>query len=113
MSDSSKCNCGFVLDILGAQNRIAITDPVYPVYVDTNVMAGHTGPARGDGSYEGLVYLACTAANGFVPRPPNERVDLIYLCFPNNPTGAVASREHLAAWVQYARTHDAIIPFDA
>src|SRR4051812_3815583 len=113
VSDGSKCDCGFILDILGTQNRIAITDPVYPVYVDTNVMAGHTGPARRDGSYEGIVYLPCTAANGFVPQPPNERVDLVYLCFPNNPTGAVASREELTNWVQYARTHDAIILFDA
>jgi LL-diaminopimelate aminotransferase len=113
VSDGSKCDCGYILDILGSQNRIAITDPVYPVYVDTNVMAGHSGPARRDGSYEGIVYLPCTAANRFVPRPPNDRVDLVYLCFPNNPTGAVASREELTSWVQYARTHDAIILFDA
>jgi LL-diaminopimelate aminotransferase len=113
VSDGSKCDCGFILDILGAQNRIAITDPVYPVYVDTNVMAGHTGPARADGSYEGLVYLPCTAENNFVPQPPNERVDLVYLCFPNNPTGAVASRTELSRWVSYAREHESIILFDA
>ena len=113
VSDGSKCDCGFILDIFGSNNRIAITDPVYPVYVDTNVMAGHTGPARPDGSYEGIVYLPCTAANQFVPKPPNESVDLVYLCFPNNPTGAVASREQLSEWVRYGRENDAIILYDA
>src|SRR3982751_5057906 len=113
VSDGSKCDCGYILDILGHQNRIAITDPVYPVYVDTNVMAGHTGPANPDGRYEGIVYLPCTAENKFVPEPPNERVDLVYLCFPNNPTGAVATREQLARWIDYARQHDALILFDA
>jgi LL-diaminopimelate aminotransferase len=113
LSDGSKCDCGFILDIFGSQNKIAITDPVYPVYVDTNVMAGHTGPARSDGSFEGIVYLPCTATNEFVPKPPNEKVDLVYLCFPNNPTGAVASRTQLTEWVRYARDSDAIILFDA
>jgi LL-diaminopimelate aminotransferase len=113
VSDGSKCDCGYILDILGDQNKIAITDPVYPVYVDTNVMAGHTGPAKKDGNYEGLLYLPCTAENNFVPEPPNEHVDLVYLCFPNNPTGAVASREQLAAWVAYAREHETILLFDA
>ena len=113
VSDGSKCDCGFILDILGDQNKIAITDPVYPVYVDTNVMAGHTGPVTADGRYEGIVYLACTAENGFVPEPPREHVDLVYLCFPNNPTGAVASREKLEHWVAYAREHDALLLFDA
>lgn len=113
LSDGSKCDCGFILDILGDQNKIAIPDPVYPVYVDTNVMAGHTGPAKSDGSYEGIVYLPCRAENNFVPEPPNEHVDVGYLCFPNNPTGAVASREHLTRWVEYAREHDAILLFDA
>jgi LL-diaminopimelate aminotransferase len=113
LSDGSKCDCGHILDIFGTQNRIAITDPVYPVYVDTNVMAGHTGTARADGSYEGIVYLPCTAANDFVPEPPDEQADLVYLCFPNNPTGAVASRSQLTDWVGYARKHQAIILFDA
>jgi len=113
LSDGSKCDCGYILDILGSNNRIAITDPVYPVYVDTNVMAGHTGAPRKDGSYEGIVYLPCTEPNGFVPKPPKEKVDLVYLCFPNNPTGAVASREQLTEWVGYARDNDAIILFDA
>src|SRR2546421_10111531 len=113
LSDGSKCDCGHILDILGGQNKIAITDPVYPVYVDTNVMAGHTGPARADGGYEGIVYLPCTAANDFVPEPPDTVVDVIYLCFPNNPTGAVASHEQLAQWVRYARENDAIILYDA
>ncbi len=113
VSDGSKCDCGYILDILGDQNKVAITDPVYPVYVDTNVMTGHTGPARKDGSYEGIVYLPCTAENNFVPEPPKEHVDLVYLCFPNNPTGAVATRDQLARWIEYARQHDALILFDA
>ena len=113
VSDGSKCDCGYILDILGDQNKVAITDPVYPVYVDTNVMAGHTGPAKKDGSYEGIVYLPCTAENNFVPQPPKEHVDLVYLCFPNNPTGTVASREQLVGWVEYAREHEALLLFDA
>src|SRR5213595_1227304 len=113
VSDGSKCDCGYILDILGDQNKVAITDPVYPVYVDTNVMAGHTGAARKDGSYDGTVYLPCTAENNFVPEPPKEHVDLVYLCFPNNPTGAVASRAQLARWVYYAHEHDALLLFDA
>ena len=113
VSDGSKCDCGYVLDILGDQNKIAVPDPVYPVYVDTNVMTGHSGLARKDGSYEGILYLACTAENGFVPDPPSEHADLIYLCFPNNPTGAVASREQLSRWVDYAREHEALLLFDA
>src|SRR5688572_21615043 len=99
VSDGSKCDCGNILDIFGNQNRIAVMDPVYPVYVDTNVMAGHTGPPRETGSYSGLIYLPCTAENGFVPEVPTEKVDLIYLCYPNNPTGATATREQLTAWV--------------
>src|SRR5499427_9393535 len=104
---------GYGLDILGDQNKVAVPDPVYPVYVDTNVMAGHTGQGRKDGSYEGIVYLPCTAENEFVPDPPTEHADLIYLCFPNNPTGAVASREQLSRWVDYARKHEALLLFDA
>ena len=113
VSDGSKCDCGNILDIFGGQNRVAITDPVYPVYVDTNVMAGRTGEADASGTYEGLVYLKCTAENGFVAAPPEEHVDVIYLCFPNNPTGAVASRAQLEAWVAYARANRAVILFDA
>jgi len=113
VSDGSKCDCGNILDIFGHQNRIAVMDPVYPVYVDTNVMAGHTGEADSTGSYSGLVYLACNAGNHFVPGIPDERVDLVYLCYPNNPTGAVATHDQLAAWVNYALASDAIILFDA
>src|SRR5438093_3847090 len=113
ISDGSKNDCGYVLDILGDQNKVAVPDPVYPVYVDTNVMAGHSGPARKDGSYEGIFYLPCTAENGFVPEPPVEHADLVYLCFPNNPTGAVASREQLSRWVDYGRKHEALLLFDA
>ena len=113
ISEGSKSDCGYILDVLGAQNKIAIPDPVYPVYVDTNVMAGHTGGANETGRYEGITYLPCRAENGFVPEPPAEPVDVIYLCFPNNPTGAVATRAQLTRWVDYAREHEAIILFDA
>src|SRR4026208_1214479 len=113
LSDGARCDCGHILDILGEQNKIAITDPVYPVYVDTNVMAGHTGPVRDGGRYEGITYLPCGPGNGFVPQPPNEPVDIVYLCFPNNPTGGVATREQLTRWVEYAREHKALILFDA
>ncbi|MEN9202183.1 MAG: LL-diaminopimelate aminotransferase [Thermostichus sp. DG_1_6_bins_120] len=113
VSDGSKCDCGNILDILGHDNIIAVTDPVYPVYVDTNVMAGHTGPANDRGEYEGLVYLPITADNQFTADLPEQKVDVVYLCFPNNPTGAVATQEHLQAWVDYARAHGALILFDA
>ena len=113
VSDGSKCDCGNILDVLGARNRIAMMDPVYPVYVDTNVMAGHTGPADDSGAYEGLNYLPCMPENGFVPDLPRERADIIYLCYPNNPTGAVATRDQLSGWVKYALAHESIILFDA
>jgi LL-diaminopimelate aminotransferase len=113
ISDGSKCDTGNILDIFGKGNVIAITDPVYPVYVDTNVMAGNTGDADEKGSYAGLLYLECNAENGFVAAVPKEKADIIYLCFPNNPTGAVATRAQLEAWVAYAKANDAIILFDA
>jgi LL-diaminopimelate aminotransferase len=113
VSDGSKCDSSNILDILGAGNRIAVTDPVYPVYVDSNVMAGRTGDADGSGQYGGLTYLPITADNGFVAPLPEGKVDLIYLCFPNNPTGAVATREQLKQWVDYALAHNALILFDA
>ncbi|MDR3424467.1 MAG: LL-diaminopimelate aminotransferase [Alphaproteobacteria bacterium] len=102
ISDGSKCDCANFLDILGAGNRILMPDPVYPVYADTNIMAGNA-----------ISFSQATAENGFVPAPPDAPADLIYLCFPNNPTGAVATKEQLAAWVAYAHRHDAIILFDA
>lgn len=113
VSDGSKCDCANILDVLGHENRIAVMDPVYPVYVDTNVMAGHTGAASDAGFYEGLVYLPCTAENGFMPDVPTGKVDLVYLCSPNNPTGAVATRERLEKWVAYALANDAILLYDA
>jgi LL-diaminopimelate aminotransferase len=113
VSDGSKCDSGNILDIFGDGNTIAITDPVYPVYVDTNVMAGHTGPAGDSGAYAGLVYLKCGPENGFVPEVPTQKVDLIYLCYPNNPTGAVATRAQLEAWVAYALQHGSILLYDA
>jgi len=113
ISDGSKCDCGNILDIFGHDNTIAVTDPVYPVYVDTNVMAGNTGDANEKGEYGGLVYLPVTAENNFTAEIPSQKVDLIYLCFPNNPTGATATREHLQAWVNYAKANGSIIFFDA
>ncbi|NEQ33999.1 MAG: LL-diaminopimelate aminotransferase, partial [Leptolyngbya sp. SIO4C5] len=113
VSDGAKCDTGNILDIFGKDNKIAVTDPVYPVYVDTNVMAGHTGAANGSGEYDGLIYLSMTADNHFSPEVPSEKVDLVYLCFPNNPTGATATKAELQKWVDYARAHDSIIFFDA
>ena len=113
VSDGSKCDCGNIQEIFATDGlRLAIPDPVYPVYVDTNVMAGRTGPNL-EGRYAGITYLECTPANGYVPAIPDGATDLIYLCFPNNPTGAVATREQLVAWVAYAKAHKAIILFDS
>ncbi len=113
VSDGTKCDTGNILDILGAKNVIAVTDPVYPVYVDTNVMAGNTGDADARGAYAGLVYLEGNEANGFTPAPPKQHVDVVYLCSPNNPTGAVMTRAQLEAWVAYARANGTLILFDA
>ncbi len=112
VSDGSKCDSGNMQELFAVDNVVAVTDPVYPVYVDTNVMAGRTGAAEG-GRYAGLVYLPTTAENGFDPPLPDRKVDLIYLCSPNNPTGAVLSRASLTRWVDYARKNEAIILFDA
>ena len=112
ISDGAKCDTGNIQELFADDIVIAVPDPVYPVYVDTNVMAGRTGDCV-DGRYERLVYLDCTEANGFVPSPPSNHVDLIYLCFPNNPTGATATKQQLKAWVDYARQEKALILFDA
>ncbi len=112
VSDGAKCDTANIQEIFGPKIKIAMPDPVYPVYVDTNVMAGRTGRFRG-GRYGGLTYLPCTAENGYVPDLPAEPVDLIYLCFPNNPTGSTATREQLTRWVEYARANRALILFDA
>jgi LL-diaminopimelate aminotransferase len=113
VSDGSKCDSGNIGEIFASSARVAIPDPVYPVYVDTNVMAGRTGPPDASGRYAGLVYLPCSEANGFAPEPPAAAVDLVYLCFPNNPTGAVATREQLARWVRWARENGAVLLYDA
>ena len=113
VSDGSKCDTGNIQEIFSLDAIVAVTDPVYPVYVDTNVMAGRTGTANASGRYEGLVYMPATAENGFNPAIPEERVDLIYLCSPNNPTGAVLSREALEKWVDYARANESIVLFDS
>jgi LL-diaminopimelate aminotransferase len=114
VSDGSKCDTGNFQEIFGLDNVIAVTDPVYPVYVDTNVMAGRTGNyEQAKGHYQKIIYMPCTAANNFVPAFPSESVDMIYLCYPNNPTGAVATKEVLNKWVDYAKQHRALILFDA
>ncbi|ACH41042.1 L,L-diaminopimelate aminotransferase [Citrifermentans bemidjiense Bem] len=113
ISDGSKCDCANILDIFALDNTVAIGDPVYPVYNDTNVMIGRTGDADDKGYYKGLVYMPCTEENGFFPAYPKEKVDMIYLCFPNNPTGAVATKAQLKGWVDYALANDSIILFDA
>jgi LL-diaminopimelate aminotransferase len=113
ISDGAKCDTGNIQEIFGLDNVIAVTDPVYPVYVDTNVMAGRTGNSDANGRYAGIVYLPCTAKNNFVPSLPKEKVDIVYLCYPNNPTGAVATKEQLKVWVDYARQNKVLILFDA
>ncbi len=113
ISDGAKCDTANIQEIFGLENTVAVADPVYPVYVDTNVMAGRTGPSDENGRYGKIVYMPCTAENDFSPELPTQQVDLIYLCFPNNPTGAVVSKETLARWVEYAREHKAVILFDA
>ena len=113
LSDGAKCDSANLQEIFGLDNVVALTDPVYPVYCDSNVMAGRTGPADAGGRYGNLVYLPCTAGNAFAPPLPDGHVDLIYLCSPNNPTGAVMSRAALQEWVAYARRERAVILFDA
>jgi LL-diaminopimelate aminotransferase len=113
VSDGSKCDSGNIQEIFAADAKIAVVDPVYPVYVDTNVMAGRSGEANESGHYKGFVYMPSTAANNFTPAFPKENVDLIYLCSPNNPTGTVLTRKDLEGWVDYARKTEAIILYDA
>ena len=113
VSDGSKSDCGNIQEIFGTNNKVAITDPVYPVYLDTNVMAGRTGTLKADGHFEGVTYLPCDASNNFAPELPKEHVDMIYLCCPNNPTGTTLSRQELTKWVNYARENQSVILFDA
>ena len=113
ISDGAKCDTGNIQEIFGIDNKIAVTDPVYTVYVDTNVMAGRTGEMGDDGMYEGLTYLKCNAENGFVPALPSEPVDIIYLCYPNNPTGTTLTKDQLKVFVDYAKENKALILFDA
>ena len=113
VSDGSKCDTGNIQEVFGSDNKIAICDPVYPVYADTTVMSGKTGTCGSNGYFEGIIYMPCNEANGFLPELPDERPDLIFLCFPNNPTGTVASKEVLQTWVNYAIHHQCIIFYDA
>lgn len=113
ISDGAKCDTGNIQEIFGIDNKIAVTDPVYTVYVDTNVMAGRTGEMGDDGMYEGLTYLKCNAENGFVPELPSEPVDIIYLCYPNNPTGTTLTKDQLKVFVDWAKENKTIILFDA
>ena len=114
VSDGAKSDCGNIGDIFGTDNTVAVCDPVYPVYVDTNAMAGRAGDyVEALGRWNRLIYMPCVEANGFSPEPPKEKADLIYLCFPNNPTGATATREQLKAWVDYANANGSIILYDS
>ena len=113
VSDGSKSDCGNIQEIFGINNTVAITDPVYPVYLDTNVMAGRTGELQESGMFAGVTYMPCTAENSFAPALPKEKVDMIYLCCPNNPTGTTLSREELKKWVDYARANESVILFDS
>ena len=114
VSDGSKCDCGNIGDILSLDNKVAITDPVYPVYLDTNVMAGRTKEfIENESKFNGIVYIPVSDKNGFIPELPNEKVDMIYLCFPNNPTGTVLTKTELKKWVDYAKENKAIILFDS
>tara|TARA_Y100001968_G_scaffold178802_1_gene163614 strand:+ start:6408 stop:7634 length:1227 start_codon:yes stop_codon:yes gene_type:complete len=113
VSDGSKCDSSNILDILGEDNSIAVTDPVYPVYVDSNVMSGRTGKPSSEGGYEGLTYIPINEDNNFKPKIPTRKVDILYLCFPNNPTGAVISKVELKRWVDYANNNNSLIFFDA
>ena len=114
VSDGAKSDCGNIGDIFGVDNVVAVCDPVYPVYVDTNAMAGRAGEYQAElGRWSKLVYMPCVEENGFTPQPPKEKVDIIYLCFPNNPTGAVATKEQLKVWVDYANANGAVILYDS
>jgi LL-diaminopimelate aminotransferase len=113
ISDGSKSDCGNIQEIFGNDAKVAITDPVYPVYLDTNVMAGRTGKLQDNGYFEGITYLPCDASNNFAPPLPDHHVDIIYLCCPNNPTGTTLSRQELTKWVNYAKENDAVILFDS
>lgn len=113
VSDGSKCDSSNILDILGKDNSIAVTDPVYPVYVDSNVMTGRTGDALENGTYQGLTYLAINEGNNFLPKLPEKKIDILYLCFPNNPTGATITKKELKKWVDYALQNKSLILFDA
>ena len=114
VSDGAKSDCGNIGDIFGADNVVAVCDPVYPVYVDTNAMAGRAGDFQEElGKWSKLVYMPCVEENGFTPQIPQEKVDMIYLCFPNNPTGTVATKEQLKAWVDYANENKAVILYDS
>ncbi len=113
VSDGAKSDCGNIGDIFSADNIVAIGDPVYPVYLDTNVMGGRAGKPMSDGRYDKIVYMSCTEENGFMPEIPNQKVDIIYLCFPNNPTGVTATKEYLKKWVDYANENKSIILYDS
>jgi len=113
VSDGAKSDTGNIGDIFDKNNRVAITDPSYPVYVDTNAMGGRAGEPTASGEWTNLVYLSCNAANNFVPALPTEKVDLVYLCYPNNPTGTTLTKEQLTVWVEYAKANNVILLFDA
>ena len=113
ISDGAKSDTGNFCDILSTDNSVGVTDPIYPVYVDSNVIDGRAGSISRDGHWSNITYMPCTEANGFVPEIPDHRVDIVYLCYPNNPTGTVLTREQLKAWVDYALANDTLILYDS
>ena len=113
ISDGAKSDCGNIGDLFSVDNKIAVCDPVYPVYVDANTMDGRSGDKNADGFYSNFIYMPCTEENGFMPDLPKETPDVIYLCFPNNPTGMCATKAQLKKWVDYALANDALIIFDS
>lgn len=113
VSDGAKSDCGNIGDIFNVDNKVAVCDPIYPVYIDTNVMAGRSGEKNADGMWSNFIYMPCTAENNFMPEPPTEKADIIYLCFPNNPTGMAATKEQLQKWVDYAVANNSVILYDS
>lgn len=113
VSDGAKSDCGNIGDIFSTDNKVAVCDPVYPVYVDTNIMSGRSGDKTAEGAWSNILYMPCTEENNFTPRPPKEKADIIYLCFPNNPTGMTATKAQLKEWVDYALANGSVILYDS
>ena len=113
VNDGAKSDTGNIGDILRHDNSVGVTDPIYPVYIDSNVMSGRAGVLQEDGKWSNVVYIPCTSDNDFIPQIPDKRIDILYLCYPNNPTGTTLTKEELKKWVNYALANDTLILFDA